>query len=192
MRSYCGWLVVALALATVLGCSGNDYDRVVKKELARGVRYDSLFFGIYLGMSAEDFYAHCWEMNKKGLWRQGPRNLTVQYEMEKELKAPAYMDFYPIFEDGKIVEMPVTFSYKAWAPWNRELFNDSLLVDVLRLFEEWYGEGFRKVEGPNGRIAYVKVDGNRRISLYKDPVNDIEVEAWFVDLLAKKEEEKTQ
>jgi len=45
----------------------QEYRKREAKELASGVRNDSLFLGLYLGMTMDDFYARCWEMNKMGL-----------------------------------------------------------------------------------------------------------------------------
>ena len=167
----------------------TDYQQMVERELASGVREDSLFMGIYLGMTHKDFYTRCWELNKQGLIRQGTRNTTVKYEMS-ELKDPARMEFYPSFIAGKIYEMPVTFAYHNWAPWNKHLAADVLQKDIVKLFEKWYGKGFIRVEHPQKGIAYVKVDGNRRINIVQK--NDFEVVAYFTDLLVERNLEKQQ
>ena len=86
--------------SVISGCTPKSkYERKLKHELAKGVRYDSLFLGLYLGMPEKDFYIHCWELNKKGLIRQGSNNTTVEYRMEDELKYPGIMNFYPSFVD---------------------------------------------------------------------------------------------
>ena len=113
----------------ISGCTPKaKYERKLKNELAKGVRYDSLFLGLYLGMPEKDFYIHCWELNKKGLIRQGSNNTTVEYRMEDELKYPGIMNFYPSFVDSKIAEMPVKLTYAGWAPWNQKLSSDSLQI----------------------------------------------------------------
>ena len=77
---------------------GYRYHRIMEKELARGVRYDTLFLGMYLGMTKKDFYTHCWALNKRGLIRQGPGNASVYYKSVK-LKDTVEMNFYPDFYD---------------------------------------------------------------------------------------------
>ncbi len=169
------------------GCSPRArYKRMLKHELSSGVRYDSIFMGIYLGMPEKTFYTRCWDLNKRGIVRQGPTNTTVQYEIKKELKYPALMNFYPRFTNGNISEMPVKFSYKGWAPWNKKLSSDNLELDVLRWYEEVYGEGFIKVRHPKYGAAYIKVNGNRRITIFKE--SDIYVWAVFTDLSVKKDD----
>lgn len=169
----------------LISCSPRArYDRKLKHELGRGVRNDSIFMGLYFGMPEKEFYTHCWKLNKKGLIRQGETNTTVLYIIKNELKYPANMDFYPLFQDGKISEMPVKFVYQGWAPWNNKLSADNLEADILNWYEKTYGKGFIKIEHPQRGTAYVKIDGNRRITIFKQ--NDTYVWAVFTDMLVSK------
>jgi hypothetical protein len=170
-----------LAMALLSSCT-SDYHKVVERELASGERYDSLFLGLKFGMTSKEFYAHCWELNRQKLVVQGSANATVKYDLDG-LKQPANMDFYPDFYEDKIFQMPVTIAYKAWAPWNKELSSDSLQLDVLELFKEWYGDGFLKVVSSERGVAFVKVDGNRRITIYKP--DELDIHVLFTDLLVE-------
>ncbi len=184
------WVVFVILIFAACG-KKSKYDRLVKKELASGVRYDSLFLGINFGMTSKAFYNHCWELNKLGLIRQGTSNLSVLYNFEY-LKYPAEMNFYPTFHEDKIYEMPVSFKYNAWSPWNKHLSSDSLQLDVLNLYKEWYGNDFIEVNHSRRGKAFVKVDGNRRISIFTK--GEIEVQAIFTDMsledAVKKENDK--
>src|SRR5665647_2542897 len=142
------WILPILIAGLMLtGCSPKArYDRILKRELASGVRYDSLFMGFYFGMPEKEFYLHCWKMNQQGLIRQGETNTTVLYEIKDQLKHPAQMDFYPHFKEGKIFEMPVRFKYKGWAPWNKELSSENLERDVLKWYKKTYGDDFIEVQ----------------------------------------------
>jgi hypothetical protein len=138
-------------------------------------------------MTGKDFFTHCWEMNKKGLFTDGRGNTAVFCKLDKnELKFNASMSFYPVIIENKITEMPVVFQYEAWAPWNKHLFADSLVAEVLNLCQRWYGNGnpFIQLTGPEDRKIYVKVDGNRRITIRKK--NDMEVEVKYTDLLKER------
>jgi hypothetical protein len=166
------------------GCTPKaKYDRMLKRELASGVRNDSLFLGLYFGMPEKEFYMHCWRLNQKGLIKQGSSNVTVLYELKNELKYPASMDFYPRFNDGKIYEMPVRFFYQGWAPWNKELTADKLEPDVLKYCEKLYGKGFIEVVHPQRGKAFVKISGNRRITIFKE--DESHVWAIFTNMLIK-------
>ena len=122
---------------------------------------------------------------QEGLIRQSMRNTTVEYQIKKELKYPGTMDFYPGFVEGKIYEMPVRYLYNGWAPWNKKLSADSLQLDVLQWYKKQYGEGFIEVKHPKRGTAFVKIDGNRQISIFKE--DDMHVWAVFTDMLVKKE-----
>ena len=186
MRYFKGILVV-LCLISVFSCNSDDrkYENVVASELSRGVRRDSLFQGIKLGMTSKEFYTHCWEMNKKGIFFAGNGNMTVLYKLSKELKYPASMDFYPDFRQGKIYKMRVTFGYDAFAPWNKALYADSLQLDVLNLFKKWYKDTnvVTMTDAEKGTI-FVKVDGNRRIIIGK--YDEAHVKVDYTDLLIEK------
>ena len=178
------WMVLAgIAALIVGGCTpGKTYERRLKKELASGIRYDSLFMGISFGMTQKEFYEHCWDMNKDSIIKQGSANLSVQYDINEELEHPATMNFYPRFDSGKIVEMPVRFIYNGWAPWTKELSASNLAKDVKSWYEDIYGKGFITVTHPINGAAYTRIDGNRRITIYVE--NDLYVWAIFTDMLA--------
>lgn len=178
------WMVLAsLAALIVGGCTpGKTYERKLKRELASGIRYDSLFMGLSFGMTQKEFYEHCWDMNKDSVIKQGSANMSVQYDLNEELEHPATMNFYPKFDSGKIVEMPVRFIYNGWSPWTKELSASNLALDVRNWYEDIYGKGFITVTHPMNGDAYTKIDGNRRITIYVE--NDLYVWARFTDMLA--------
>ena len=94
--------------------------------------------------------------------------MYVLYKLKNnELKHPASMNFYPDFYQNKIYKMRVNFQYDSWAPWNKQLYADSLLQDVLKLYKNWYNRGnpFIKINDKEKGMLYVKVDGNRRITI---------------------------
>lgn len=177
--------LIMISSAFIYGCTlRSRYESRLKHELARGVRNDSLFMGLYFGMPEKKFYLHCWNLNQKGRIKQGESNTTVQYDLKKELKYPASMDFYPNFNEGRIFEMPVRFKYTGWAPWNKKLSSDNLQNDVLRWYKKTYGGPFLKVKHPERGYAFVNINGNRRITIFKE--DDLHVWAYFTDLTVKR------
>jgi len=191
MRYFKGILVV-LCLISVFSCNSDDrkYENVVASELSRGVRRDSLFQGIKLGMTSKEFYIHCWEMNKKGLFTDGKSNTAVLYRLNNhELKHPASLNFYPTFTNNRITQLWATFEYDGWAPWNKHLWSDSLMADVLALYKKWYNTGnpFLTITDKKRGTIYVKVDGNRRIIIGR--YNDIQVKVDYTDMLTTQQGE---
>lgn len=181
--------IMALAVIYSACKPGTEYDQLKKAELAKGKRVDSLFFGIHLGMTSKAFFARCWELNKQGVFTDGSNNSAVLYKLKTELKHPASMNFYPDFIDGKISRMKVSYQYDGWAPWNKTLWADSLLPDVMQLFSKWYpGNDFITMTNANKQTIHVKIDGNRRITVGR--FNDYTVKADIADLLVEPETKK--
>ena len=143
-------------------------------------KYDSLFLGIYLGMDKQAFYDHCWELNKQKLVTHGPKNQEVEYILADVLDQPVMMRFYPSFYNDKIVDMPVLYSYQAWAPWNKQYSSDSLLVKMLDVYKKWYGADFKTLQHEKMGTIYYKIDGKRRINLFIR--DDQFIQAVFTDL----------
>lgn len=174
-----------LLFSALLFSCKSEYEKMVNRELNSGVQQDSLFLGITFGMTSKEFYAHCWELNKQRLIKQGPVNQTVEYNLEEELRQPGHMYFYPEFQEDRIHELPVTFSYDAF-PWTNQYSIDTLYEDVENLMEEWYGE-LLEVTHPEKGSVLVRVDGNRRIRVHKDIYNN-KVLVTFTDLSIEKRE----
>ena len=159
--------LLSLSLLALVSSCKTRYERMLERELASGERHDSLFLGLSLGMDRKTFFEICWNYNKSGEMTQGTGNLSARYFLNEGLKAPAYLDFYPTFDNDTIVEMPALFTYKDWAPWLKAYSTDSLLVDVKQLLEQWYGPGFIEIKNKQKGNLWVKVDGNRRIRFFK-------------------------
>jgi hypothetical protein len=164
----------------------HQYNSLVKKELENNKKVNDIFFGISLGMTSKEFYTHCWSLNKKGMFTDGPGNASVAYKLVKnELRHPAEMNFYPGFHNDRIHNMWVKFQYSGWAPWNKHLESDELLDDVLILYKKWYpgGNPFITIKDEKKGTIYVKVDGNRRIIIGR--YDDVYVKADYTDLSVK-------
>jgi hypothetical protein len=168
----------------LVGCSFLLSCEKFRSEANNSKSTDSLFLGIFLGMDRKAFYDYCWEQNRKKVFVHGPGNQSVQYKLEDQLTEPVSMQFYPTFHEDKIFEMPVTFNYESWAPWNKKYQADSLLQEMVPLFKRWYGEDFRKLDHPTMGPVFYKIDGKRRINLFRK--DDQYVQAVFTDLKVEK------
>jgi hypothetical protein len=82
--------------------------------------------------------------------------------------------------------MWATFNYEAWAPWNKQFTSDSLKMGVMDLMKKWYGDKniIELKDSTLGNI-FVKVDGNRRITIGR--FDDIKIKVDYTDLLVEKE-----
>ncbi len=167
----------------------SEYEKMETRELGSGKEVNEIFLGLKLGMDKKTFYEICWDLNKKGILSNGPSELSVEYTAKMPSGNNAKMRFYPKWEDEKIYMMPVEFTYEGWAPWNEELAVEKLREDAVKLFEEWYGPGFIEVTNEDkSQIVFVKVDGNRRIRIFRKQLSSVRAE--IVDLKVQKLKEE--
>ena len=184
------FLISILIFITIISCQTNPYLELEKKELSSGVRYDSLFLGVKFGMTSKEFYAHCWDLNRKKLITQGPSNNSVRYYLPTEsIGQKIEMLFYPVFDNDIVYEVNTTFSYTGWAPWNKGTSSDYLIDEVREILSEWYNSKFYEIKNPkNNSTLYTTVSGNRRIVITK--VSEREVRARYTDLTIEKKIKK--
>ncbi len=164
----------------------GNYSGLVAKELSSGKVANQLLLDIRFGMTRKEFFNYCWTMHNKGSFDDGVNSTAVLYRLPGpgQLKYPASMNFYPEFRKDSIYKMWAQFEYDAWAPWNHHLFSDSLMLDVVRLYGQWYpGNSFLKLTDPRRGTIYVKVDGNRRIIVGKK--DDAHVNVDYTNLRAE-------
>lgn len=175
-------LMVLILIGLYTSCTRkSEYQKLVETELSTNIRQDSLFLGISLQMESKEFFVHCWEMNKSGMLTNGVGN-QIKYDASDYFNSDVSMHFYPKFIDGSIIEMPVEFKYDNWALWNEELSVENLMDEVLEVLENWYGDGFIKMVSEDGsQTVWVKVDGNRRIRVYRQSISSVAV--VFTDLI---------
>lgn len=172
--------------ALLSSCAGDPYSDMKSKELESGVRFDSVFLGLELGMTRKEFFDRCWELNKQQLVKEGPANSSVQYKLKDELGLASVMQFYPNFHQDIAYEVQVSFYYEGWAPWNRHLYADSLQPKVTALLAEWYGGDFTELKNTKLGNVNVRMDGNRRIlvGVRDDQIVDVSItDMTIADLL---------
>src|SRR5437868_2591804 len=92
---------LSMGLLLFAGCWQSDYTKMVKAEMAKGVRHDSLMLGIRFGDSNHEFTGRCFDLNKAGLITQGT-GVSIRYVLSDtvshKLKAPLEIEFYPTFD----------------------------------------------------------------------------------------------
>ena len=167
------FLCLLFVTATLVGCK-SEYQQYVDQELGDGVIQDSLIFGMRMGQTKKDFFTICWDLNKQKLISQGTGNTTARHITDRDTAGISTtkskdMLFYGIFDNEDVMRgMEMTYSYVAWAPWNRDKQSDSLLLNLRDEYLQGYpGNDFIEVdiEGIE-QPALVKIDGNRQILMY--------------------------
>ena len=181
MRISLAILALLILSVSIQGCNSPSFNSS-DKGLANA---DSLFLGFYLGMAQKDFFDHCTELNKQQKITQGPGGTTsVEHKITGMYDGVVSMRFFPTFIKKNIYEMPVTYTYDSWAPWNKEYSAVALFPKILESYKSIYGDDFKVVNDPYQGKIYYRMDGKRRINLFiKD---DQFVQAIFTDMEVEK------
>jgi len=180
MKSVNAAAICAL-IFVVSSCLKSEYSRLVERELAKGIRKDSLFLGLKFGMSKKEFYDRCTQLNKEHLATLGMRNSNVLYTI-KDSVGIINMHFFPEFYNDSIYQMPLIFTYSNWSPFDPKTRPDSLLIKVKKILGDWYDIDFIKIpREEQNDFAYVAVSGNKRITLFS--VGEMDVKGVMTDLL---------
>jgi len=170
-------ILIFITLLLITCEQKSEYELLVDKELGKGIINDSLFLGYYFGMSEEEFFNHSRDLNRKNILHG---DAFIRYNLDLFGKDVRMM-FYPEFKNGKIFVMPIEVIYEGWAPWNRELYSDSLIVNLVELYNRDYNAEFIKSQFPPfNREVWVSIDGNRRITILKK--DDSTALVQFLDL----------
>jgi hypothetical protein len=184
-------LVTVIGVALSMGSCGEEapktlYEKMEREALESGEQNDSLFFGLELGMTKQDFFLRCSELNKDSVLYMGTGG-KPEHHLEEALKHSARMVFYPDFYEEKVWNMPVKFFYDGWSPWNKDYSATKLRDRVKDEMMEWYGGNeFVEIPHPTDTIAFVKIDGNRRILLERESAG-AHVTATITDLKIEQE-----
>ena len=174
-----------LVLTPFLACEiESEYSKLLKKELKSGKSFNDLVLGLKIGQTKDDFFEICADLNKKKLITSGARNLYPEYilypkdsvENGKKIR----MSFMGIFDNDRIMKgMDIRFNYYSWIAWREEYNSDNLINEIKDTLQLWYpGNNFIKIDlklDSKNNLAYVKVDGNRQITMYKIDGRDVAV-----------------
>ncbi len=174
---YFSWI---LSISMYLGACKSDYEKMLSRELATGIRQDSLVFGMKLGMTRDSFFKHCFQLNLDGLVTSGPTNTTALYKVLDAGK-PIDFNFYLKFNANKAVMMDATFSYPQWSFWNKDQASAVLMPEAVGILKKWFNCDFLELQKKEQRV-FVAVQGNRQIRVFLK--NDQYVGVEIKDLTA--------
>ena len=179
-------LIKVLIVFGVLVSCKSEYTKMVENERSLEVRNDSIFNGVYFGQPKKEFHDYHWELNKKGLVTQGPRNMNVQYILKAQdsLSSDIHLLYYPDFSvSDSVREITGLIYYAGWAPWNEKYHSDQLIIAMKDTLVNWFGGNeFVKIESEAN--IWAKVDGNRRVALFRSTSQDVKF--TITDLTFKK------
>ena len=164
-------VIISIIAVILFSCNDREisYETYVAKELATGVRNDSLIYGIHFGMTEEEFKSYCTGMNLQKRFMPNPRGTAVRLKLQNGFGAPVVFDFFPVLQSNKpIRKITASMKYRDFSYYDKIYDIGNLVIEAVEYFEDGYGGNkFIAIPHENRLIKhkYVKIDGNRKIVL---------------------------
>ena len=174
-------------------CSFSEYDTLLKTELKKNQKVDSVFFNLRLGESKEIYHKKSLDLNNSRQVVQGRsyfymKKIFSDSKTEKKRNDFA-LEFSGRFNSEKKMKMlDVKFYHLLWTPWNEMYQAPKLLPRILDSLELWFpGNPFLEVKTGNDSIPsiHVKIDGDRRFRVFVENSQDVAVSYTHLTLPTK-------
>jgi hypothetical protein len=169
-------LIFSLILISCSNKPNQQQDN--SQEIVQSQGPDTLIHDYTFGMTRDEFFDLSWKYNAEGVLINGSGAEIV--ENIDWLVAPAKRVFYPNFENEKIVQLPIVYSYKGWAPWNEHLSADSLMQHLIPEISKDYNVSFEPLSESSDRTIYIGRVNNTEIEI--STKSSFEVQVTFTDL----------
>tara|TARA_B100001057_G_scaffold368392_1_gene371889 strand:- start:161 stop:571 length:411 start_codon:yes stop_codon:yes gene_type:complete len=128
-------------------------------------------------MTKQQYYDRCTLLNKNKIITVGEYNFNPEQILSSPINNKKIkMSFSPNFKEKKIIEeLELRFSFLGWSHWNTDYQSGVLINQVKDSLISWLpGNDFIEVSIDGiDKKPLVKVDGNRRIILYKINSKDV-------------------
>ena len=165
--------LILFTFLQLTSCNFNsEYHNLVESEIKKGELNNNLILGFSFGMTKQQYYDRCSFLNKNKIITVGGYNfnpeqiLTSTSKKTKKIK----MSIVPNFEEKNNIDgLELRFNFLGWSNWNTDYQSGVLINQVKDSLIFWLpGNDFIDVnlDGIDEKI-FVKVDGNRRIVLYR-------------------------
>lgn len=154
-------LVLSISLGTLFmsGCTESE-DQAFSKHI---------FWDFKFGMSRTEFFELCKSYNDQGKVIQGSKNISVAYFDTINYKSQVEVNFYPDFNKKDLIyQMPIRMNYSNWAPWNKELRADSLVVELVHNLEKSEGYVFKSRMDKNNKPMYYSKNGPKLVQVFNE------------------------
>lgn len=170
-------VIIYMGFFNLLSCDSDSsvideksLEKLIIKETSRSQRYDSIVYGVKLGMSSDDFFYYVDKAHRDGLFYPSRGNKMVKIELSKGFDHPVNFEFFPANVQTNLTplkQFKAGISYINYSTYNQDMTLIKLLKQSIQFFENGYkGNKFLKV--PNNddvfvKYNYVKIDANRLI-----------------------------
>ena len=168
-------IILCVGLLNLYSCEPSildkkSYSKLINDETGKNKRYDSIIYGVKLGMTYDEFNYYVFKENREGLFFPSMGGSMVKTYLKKGFDYPVQLDFYPKNVEGKSIplkEYKAYIRYKDFSIYNKKMSLNNLLDQTLQSFEKGYkGNKFYKITNDQDifvKYNYLKIDGNRKI-----------------------------
>lgn len=169
-------ITTVLVLSMLAGCGSEDtsplgrYRQAITEGLAASEHPDVSMLGLTLGMTDQEFWDRCTELNRQQLITMAGSSNQVSHPMPTDLDQPATLMLQPLFTADKprrIKSLQMDLNYDAWSPWNRNAQADSLLPRAAVYFATLLDTDLIELDHPQHGRTYASVQGNRLFALWR-------------------------
>jgi len=135
---------------------------------------DELIFGLKLGQKKSVYHDICYQLNKAKKVTSGGRSYSPETILReyKDSISPRdiKMSFNGVFNDDDLMSsFKMVFNFIGWSHWNKKYFSNILKERIKDTLNIWFpGNDFKeyKIKKNKNIDVDIKLDGNRRISVY--------------------------
>ena len=167
--------VLVILVIGMLSCSKQDttplgrYREAIASGLTATERPTTTMLGLTLGMTDQEFWDRCTELNRQQLITMAGGSNQVSHPMPTDLDQPATLMLQPLFtaaQPRRIQALQMDINYDAWSPWNRNAQADSLLPRAAVYFANLLETDLIELDHPQHGHTYASVEGNRLFALW--------------------------
>ena len=171
-------LLISFLFFELTSCnSKSEYHNLFEREIKKGEINNDLILGFSFGMTKQQYYDRCTLLNKDKIITVGEYNFNPEQILSSPINNKKIkMSFSPNFKEKKTIEeLELRFSFLGWSHWNTDYQSGVLINQVKDSLISWLpGNDFIEVSIDGiDKKPLVKVDGNRRIMLYKINSKDV-------------------
>jgi|TARA_B100000780_G_C21068711_1_gene429899 hypothetical protein len=172
-----------LIFFSLIASCTSEYKALVKKELNKNQKVDSVFFDIRLGESKDIYHKKSWDLNNSRVVTQGRSYFYMKKIFSdskiKKKENDFALEFSGKFNAKKKLKMlDVKFYHLLWTPWYEKYQAPNLLPRILDSLVRWFpGNPFLEIKTGSDSIPtmHVKIDGDRRFRVYVENLQDVAV-----------------